>query len=814
MRSERMRWAALLMFVMSGAAGLVFEVAMQRSLTRVFGVSAFATSTVLAAWMGGIALGAVMFGRLTERVKSPLRLYAWLEIGIALCAFVVPVAMPPLMVGFSDLAEGLAPDAPSLLFMRLALAFAVTLVPTLLMGGTLPAVARALGEAEEGAALARLYTANLLGAVSGAALGSYVLMPTLGLTGTQVAGGALNLAAAALAFVIARHVEPPPSRPPQPISRAAVLLLLLSAWSGLATFCAEVTWFHLLSVVVGNSVYAFGAMLATFLTGLALGSAWLSRQPQSRIDERLLGKAQLVVALGILVTLPLWDKVPTMFLIAGKFAKSFPAREAVRTFACFELMLLPSIALGTVFPLVLRAGARPDDKRAGVGGLSAANTLGAIIGSLVTGFVLLPAFGSRAVLLGLLCISALLGAVLLRGRWRGAGVAVAVAALLMPGWNLGRLASGINVYFSAQYYADGEVQWLHESIESGLTSVVRNDDALTLLTNGKFQGNDVEEVPAQLGFAQLPMLVQHRWDSALVIGLGTGTSLGAIAAQPYKEVDLVELSGDIVYAARTYFGHVNDGVLNGGRVRVTKADARNFLLLSKKQFDLISIEISSIWFAGAGDLYNREFYALMKSRLSERGILQQWVQLHHITRRNLAVVLATLRTEFPHVALYEYGEQGIILASAQPLSGDYEALTRISHTAAARGIKGGDTLTLGGRIQLDARGIDGLIEEERKGTPMGDFISTDDSLRLEYSTPRGNADESLSVDSIIESIRHLSRQPVPIDTTSEEAQHHVRGAWAVTVGRREEAVRELEAGGEAARPLLEWLKQQPPPGSN
>lgn len=799
------------MFVLSGAAGLVFEVAMQRSLTRVFGVSAFATSTVLAAWMGGIALGAVLFGRLSQRVKSPLRLYAWLEVGIALVAFTLPAAVPSIINAFAAAAAGLSPDDPSLLVLRLGLAFLITLVPTLLMGGTLPAVARGLGEGDGGdTMLTQLYTANLLGAVAGAALGSYVFMPTFGLSGTQLVGASMNLAAAAIAFIIARGVaEPSPREAVKDTSRAALRLVALSAWSGLATFCAEVTWFQLLGVVVGNSVYAFGIMLATFLTGLALGSAWLSRRPQGTIDETLLGRVQLVVALGLLFTIPLWDKVPTTFLIAGKWATTFASREFVRVLACLELMLLPSIALGTVFPLVLRAAWKPGGQHAGVGGLSAANTLGAVAGSLLTGFVLLPRLGSRTVLLVLLTVSALIALVLLKRAWRGAAIAIVALAWLMPGWNMGRLASGYNVYFSVPYYANGEVLWLRESIEAGLTSVVRNGDALTMLTNGKFQGNDVEEVPAQLGFAQLPMLVQQKWDSALVIGLGTGTSLGAVAAQPYEDVDVVELSGDIITAGREFFGHVNDGVLSNGRVNIVRADARNFLLLSKKHYDLISIELSSIWFAGAADLYNREFYALAKAHMSQTGVLQQWVQLHHLTRRDFAIVLASVRAEFPYAVLYEYGEQGILLASKSPLVGDYQTLTKLSGTHAAQRTPAQDVLTLAGRVMLDQAGIDALIEEERKDTPMERFVSTDDSLHLEYSTPRGNADESLTVEAIFESIRHLSRKSSPITTPDDEAQHHVNGAIALTRGRRDDALRELSLGGQKARPLLEWLQAQP-----
>lgn len=808
------------MFVLSGAAALVFEVALQRSITRAFGVSAFATSTVLAAWMAGLALGAVAFGRAADRSRSPLRLYAGLELGIAAWAIGTPALVPAIVAAFSRLAEGQASHAPAVLLGRLALAFGVSLVPTVLMGGTLPAVARALAGSGSSAdrEVARLYTANILGAAGGAALAAYALLPALGLSRSMWLGAALNVGAAMLAWSLTRHLGPvEPAPKTLAAGRARWTLLAASAWSGFATFLAEVTWFQLLAVVIGTSAYAFGLMLAVFLLGLTLGSAWLARRTGDAVGWRLFGLAQLAVAAAVTLTLPLWDRVPSLFVIAGRAVHGFAAQEAVRAIACVELLLIPAAILGAVYPLTLRLAAREAAIGRSLGGLSAANTVGAVVGALLTGFVLLPRLGSRGVLLVLIAGSGAAALLTLRGRWRLAPIAAVGLAFAVPPWNLARLASGENVYFRPTRYGEAEVLWAHESVESGLTSVVKHPatGTTTLLTNGKFQGNDSGEVTAQRAFTQLPMLVQHGWRRALLIGVGTGCSLGTLAAQPYTDVEAAELSQDILTASRRYFSHVNDAVLSNPRVTVHLADGRNHLLLHRAPYDLISIELTTIWFSGAADLYNREFNALVRERLEPGGVLQQWVQLHHLTRRDLAVILQSIRAELPHLALFFSGGQGIVLASTEPLTVDYAALTGLSNalagSAATDGLPAGDLLTLSGKLVLDGAGVAALIAEEaaKEGVAPGALLSTDDSLRLEYSTPRANADDSLEQDTILDSIAHLSHEPLPVTGADRpEARAHVTAAWLVGRGAFDEARALLakEPVSADAAPLREWLE--------
>lgn len=790
------------MFVVSGAAGLVFEVALQRSLTRAFGVSALATSTVLAAWMAGLALGALLFGRLADRSKAPLKLYAWLELGIAVCAAVMPFVVPVAIDGFASLAKGRTLDDPLVRSGLFVMAFGITLVPTLLMGGTLPPVARALASKSELASgdgdIARLYTANVLGAAIGAALGSYVFLPGIGLSASMWLGAAFNVAAAGFGFWLSKRVPVPPPQPEKTSSqRAPFSLLALAAWSGLATFVAEVTWFHLLGAVIGTSAYAFGLMLALFLVALTLGSAWVSRQPDAKVEPATLGKVQALIALSMVVTLPLWDKSSALFVVAGNFVSSFAGRELVRAVVAAQLIVIPAAILGTVYPLALRLGARTGSIGQSIGGLAAANTLGAIGGSLLTGYVLLPALGSRGTIL--VVVGGCVGLALLMADKRSKLIAgaAAVIAVVLPAWSLSSLASGANVYFAETPYYHSQVVWSHESVSSGITSVVRHPKSqkLTLLTNGKFQGNESGEVQAQRAYAQIPLLAVPRFNRGLLIGIGTGGSLGSLAAQPFETIDAVELSTDIIDAARQYFGSVNDGVLSGSsKVKVHVADGRNFLLLSEAQYDLVTIQLSSIWFAGAADLYNRDFYALLKRRLAPGGLVQQWVQLHHMTRRDLAVIIASLKAELPHVTLFFRGNQGLLLASMEPFSFDARELARrsamLEGTVATRDLPGGDLLVLTGNILLDEAGVDALIAEEARkwGRTPDRMASTDDNLYLEFSTPRANVDESLMQEALVDSLSELRPKSVPlIGLETDDDRLYARVAFLIGRGQLDEA---------------------------
>ena len=311
----------------------------------------------------------------------------------------------------------------------------------------------------------------------------------------------------------------------------------------------------------------------------------------------------------------------------------------------------------------------------------------------------------------------------------------------MPRWDIARLTSGSNVYFEGAETPDA-VPFVREDVHGGVTTVTLSRGVHTLFTNGKFQGNTGWEMDAQRLFAHYPSLFLSRFERSLVIGVGTGTTVGTLAAYPWKRIDVVEISPSIIEAARAFFTPANHGALDDRRVTIHHADGRNFVLVDDGTYDLIGMELSSIWFAGAAALYSQEFYELVRQRLAEGGVFQQWVQLHHIYRRDFATVVHTLRTVFPHVALFYGGGQGILVASATPLRASKNRLEGLEAMPAMSTVLPRDRrlYELLGDVLATGDGLDHFLEESaaQAKIPLDELVSTDQSLYLEYATPRGN----------------------------------------------------------------------------
>ncbi|WP_437955330.1 fused MFS/spermidine synthase [Sorangium sp. So ce119] len=777
MRSRFPLVAAL--FFVSGATGLLYEVAFSKLLAYVFGATAYAVSTVLASFMGGLALGAHLGGRHAASARRPLVVYGALEAIVGAICAVSPFLFEALTSAYVAVARA-APESLTLLTAaRAALTALVVVVPTVAMGATLPVLSRIVradaGAAPDGGAppadhdaarrLASLYAINTAGGAAGALSGAYVVLPHLGIRGALWSAAIANLALGAVAIAAGlRGAAPaldaaasarsagarsPEARSPEARSLDAALadrgepafLLPLAFASGFLVFAAEVVQTHLLALLIGNSAYAFGLMLAVFLVCLAAGAA-RSHVLARRHGEGALWRGLVSAALSLAATIPLWDQLPRIFAFAGKHVDSWAGREACRALAALAILALPTLCMGTTFPLLLARAAAHADVAARVGRLTSANTLGTIAGSIVTGYLLLPVLGSERALLAIalaFALTAVLAAARARAELpRALAVAAAAAALaaLAPRWDMARLTSGANVYFAMGPRPE-RIDFVREDVHGGVTTVAHRAGVSTMYTNGKFQGDDGPEMTAQRRFAHFPSLFVRDARAALVIGLGTGTTTGTIAAYPFERIDVVEISPAIVEASRRFFAGPSLQALDDPRVRLSLNDGRNELLVAQRRYDLITIELSSVWFAGAASLYSREFYELARSRLAEGGILQQWVQLHHIRRRELAAVVRTMRSAFPHVALFVGGAQGILVASAAPLVASEARLAALDARPALQPALAGARLAdLLGDLVTSGEDLDRLIADAAEDG--GPILSTDDNLYLEYATPKGN----------------------------------------------------------------------------
>ena len=760
----------LALFVLSGATGLVDQLCFSKYLSYVVGSTAHAVSAVLSAFMTGLALGAFLGGRYSLKVRRPLVAYGVLELIVAVTVALSPAAFQALAPLYAAIARS-APGSLALLSaVRWLGALLIVVVPTTAIGATLPLLSRLLPSSADTSAasvpasseksaqrrLGALYASNTAGGALGALLAAYAILPALGMSATVVASalGSATIAALAIYFGRRAPVATPLASPGVSGVHSAggvvdhvFVAYVVAVASGALVFAAEVIFTHLLALIIGNSAYAFGLILAAFLSCLFLGAS-RAAAVRSRFGEAALPFGLILTGLALVLTLPLWDKLPLVFNNTGQYFASFAAREAARGGIAFAVLAIPTVFMGLTFPLLLQRVAASDDVGFWVGRLTTVNTLGAVFGSLATGYLLLPALGSERSLFAVALVFVATGLLTTRfvtgvARYVAFGLSVAAALVFVatPRWDLARLTAGTNVYFEG-WDKPESVPFVRDDIHGGVTTVTQLRGVYTLYTNGKFQGNTGWEMNAQRFFAHYPSIFVSHFDQALIIGLGTGTTLGTIASYPWKKLELVEISPAIVEAADQYFRSVNNGAIHDPRLTLHLGDGRNFLLVEQRKYDLVSMELSSIWFAGAASLYSREFYQLVQQHLSERGIFQQWVQLHHVRRKDFATIVHTLRLVFPHVALFYGGGQGILVASMQPLAASEARVEALQERPEVMAVTPGarplmDLLT---DILVADADLDRFLADSARdaGEPLSNLVSTDGNLYLEYATPRGN----------------------------------------------------------------------------
>jgi spermidine synthase len=472
-----------------------------------------------------------------------------------------------------------------------------------------------------------------------------------------------------------------------------------------------------------------------------------------------------------------WPDSPLAIMSLGVHAFSFYSGETVRLVVLTTLLLPVTWAYGLIYPSLFQE-TRFERPGAGVllGYMTGANAIGCVLGAVVSTFFLIPHVGSEWSLRCFTVVLSLCGIAVLRFERRpvrDGWVAVVIVSILaagLPAWNRRVLTSGVSVYFAhatpgstaapstppaSLVPISSEITFFHEHSNGGITTVIEyrqqgQPQEHVLFTNGKFQGDDGEQQDAQKAFALIPALHLHNRRDALVIGCGTGQSASVLNGLDFKTVDIAEISPGILLAAGSRFRRINEDVLRSPKVSVHLEDGRNYLLSQSRKYDQITIEVSSIWFAGATNLYSREFYELARRHLRSGGVFQQWFQLHHIGPREIESIIGTLQASFPYVSVWVYGGQGVLLASLEPQQMDPDAAVAAlvylrnhspDNAAALRAMKS----IVSSRL-LDTNAVRHLVQAS---TPI---INTDWNRWIEFSTPRYNLSE---VDWFTLNLRHL-----------------------------------------------------------
>ena len=698
------RAAVFFAFALSGASGLIYELVWVRMLSFVLGGTTFAIGVVLASFMAGLAAGSRALGRRADSTRDSLRLYALLELGVAVCAVLVPCLLWFAKPAYVAVAAALPGSALALL--RLVLALVLLLPPTFCMGATLPVLGRLVVEhgAGFGRAIGLLYGANTAGAMIGTLASGFVLVPRLGLLGaTGVAVGG-NLIAAGVALILrrrsrvdlAREVPKPEPKRARPASgratpaagRAApaaaigpTRLMIVFALSGFAALGFELYWTRGLHPFLGNSTYAFATMLAVFLFGLAAGG-WLGGRLADRVASpaRLLGWVQIGIGLGAAATVPmLWNGLPLLeqqrfFSAPGLEWSSVLLRRFV---AAFAVMALPTLFCGMMFPLVQRCGiATRETVGAGMGRFYAANTVGAIAGSLAAAWLVLPWLGTRGALLATAILSGVVG------LWAQASNparkrmdvqlgALLIVALVACAPVLHRLARTIP---SDTQQPSDTVTFEREDATAATRIYRKPNGELHLSVDGRhIGGTEPGTLRKQKLLAHLPVALVPRAESILAVGLGSGITLGTLALYPEaRALTGVEIVPGVVAAAEG-FAAENHAVLRDPRVSIVRGDGVQFLLTTQQRFDIISSDSKlNPEFAGNASILSREYYELCRDHLTPHGVMVQWIAVH-IPHSAARIVTRTFVDVFPYVELF-WGEPGelYMVGSLGPIGFDFD----------------------------------------------------------------------------------------------------------------------------------------------
>jgi spermidine synthase len=673
-----------ILFFLSGACALVYQVMWLRLLSLVFGVTVYAASTVLASFMAGLALGSFVAGRSARRIPSPLLAFGIVEILIGVSALATPLVLDAVKNVWVVFQPTLPSSLVFITVARFVVAFIVLIVPTTLMGATLPIVMRSALVTERAVAsrIGLLYAVNTMGAIAGALTAGFYLVPHIGISRSFQIAALTNTAVGIMALIASltwrarssrlegSSAEAPAAEPLTEGQRQAVLWTFIL--SGLMSLALEIVWFRMLAILLRPTAYAFTIMLAAVLAGIALGSAiaapLLRRQ---RPWLMVLTQVQLLISLAAVLSLNALVALQAVGAWLRPFFTALGLDPYLAPIVVSSMLaILPTaLLLGFAFPigLWLWTGTGADSTRR-IGLFYSLNVVGAIAGSVVGGFLLLPALGSRG---GLIAASAcaLVSSVWLAARqWRttpnfaGFTLVVGPVAFAMAALNV------IDPFAITETseQASGRLLWRREGPQTTVAIHERGRDRPTrsMLLDGMHQASDS---PAMIfvhhRIGAMPVMLHPSPREALVVGLGGGATAGAVARFPGLNVDVVELSRDVV-AGASFFEHINFQLLRRPNVRLRVDDGRNYLLTTRKRYDVITADVILPRNAGASSVYSREYFQLVRNALNNGGLALQWNGADTDTTYRL--ILRTFLSVFPHTTLW--GDGTLMLGSVEPFT--------------------------------------------------------------------------------------------------------------------------------------------------
>ncbi len=744
-----LRAVLVAVFFLSGAAGLVYEVVWTRMFGIVFGNTTFAVGTVLAAFMGGLALGAWFFGQLADKSARPVLLYAVLEIGVGFYAFLLPLLLDLASELYRFAFANFGYDFAGFTVLRAVVSFTLLLLPTALMGGTLPVLSKALvrSSAQAGGQVGLLYAANTFGAVAGTVAAGFFLIPWLGVRETTFAAAFLNLGIGTCALAFSGRMRVTEVRQriklPGPDRLQRIVLAAALVW-GFAAFCYEVFWNRVLLFIFSSSTYAFSIMLTTFLVGLALGGAAGSALA-NRLSRPVRTLAWIELAVGLTALLSLWalGHIGDMYAWTMRHIRlvSWWHWNLMRFLEALLVMLPPTVLMGLAFPVAVRA-LGPDVRQVGrrVGALYTWNTVGGVLGALVASFVLMPLLGTRTGLLVASFVNLAVGVLLFtsvaakpgRTLLSGLAGAVGVAGLALFVFPVNYLATAFN--FNQK---GSQLLYVDEGVNGTVTVHDYQDNRVVCVNNVLVAGTAFDLRTTQKLHGHIPMLLHPNPRKVMQVGFGTGETSRVVGLYGVERLDAVELVPEIVKAS-SFFTDINGRVFEKPFFHAIFADGKNYASLTTEKYDVIMNDSVHPAEVANASLYTLEYFQACRDRLKEDGLMSSWLPLFGLSPEDLKSILKTFQAVFPHASLWianNCRNRHALLVGwkkDQPFRIDFERIRRKMQDPAVgqdlRGIHMNSAFDVLDCLVLDEAGM-------RRFT-RGAVINTDDHPFLDFHTPR------------------------------------------------------------------------------
>jgi spermidine synthase len=763
------------LFFISGALGLLYEIVWLRRLHLTVGVSIFAIGAVVSAFMLGLSLGSRWASRSGRLRDHPLTTYAWLEAGIALYSLAFPFLVEWLESLYPLLYRLLEGRFLMLSVSRFLMAFILLLPPTFLMGASLPAIAQAAVARSVRLAhrIAWLYALNTIGGVAGTLAAGFILIERLGITASLHLGVCGSAFVAAGAFALTRHPAHRGllvTRPKTTITskkqrrnhdrsqRRVVALATASAFTaGLVSLASEIVWTRALVFFVHNSTYAFSAILAVYLLGIAAGAAVASRYVRSSMQTtRHLAVALAAGSLSLLMAIAVYRHIPEIAAVLAGAQRLDPALSGSSAAAVIvwswssallmifgqvaAVLFLPALFLGAVFPLTIKITESPGSSAATlVGRLYAVNAVGCVAGIVLGTFVLVAVLGTRGALLLLAWLPA---PIAVWASWHGAGVKripKALACLYIAMLGIGGHAAAPRGFYRDLFQKRfGRMVWFSEGISETVAVCDHPDGSRWIQFSDGRGASGTRSFQGGWLYAHLPLLLHPDPESAAVVCFGTGNTLGAASAHPLTTLDGIELSPEVVKAAYL-FARTNHDVVNNESVRLIIEDGRNYLLATNKRYDVITEEPPLVHTAGVAHLYSKDFYELCSRRLTDNGIMAVWLATWELETSELRMLVKAFIDVFPYASVWDCAHpyEWLLIGSKKIPAIDLDALSaRMAVPAISRDLaqieaEYGGIRTPADLLSLHLRGRAALIDFAGAVPPV-----TDDKTVVDFTTPR------------------------------------------------------------------------------